>query len=305
MTTAAVLIADISGSTPLYERDGNERALHEIDQCLNRLQAVIRREGGEYVSSKGDDVLCLFEDTDLAFLVARQMLVEGASQVLSIHAGLYWGDLVRLGGNVYGKPVYTAARLAALAKPGELLLGDTAFARLGPPERDRLTAIGAIHLKGKAAPSEVYSWLAADASQLTEVEAVPARGAGRGARSVVLSFGGTEWRIGEGETLSVGRARACDLVVPEPFVSRRHATVGVARGLVEFTDHSSTGSFVDAGDGRGYELCRRTMVLSGEGTIALGEPGCGHGAATLRFVVEAEAKNLTGPAVLANSSHKR
>lgn len=290
MTTAAVLIADISGSTPLYERDGNERALHEIDQCLNRLQAVIQREGGEYVSSKGDDVLCLFDDPDLAFLAARRMLVEGPSQILSIHAGLYWGDLVRLGGNVYGKPVYTAARLAALAKPGELLLGDTVFARLSPVERGRLTAIGAIHLKGKAAPSEVYSYLAADASQLTEVEAVPARDAGRWAHSVLLRFGGVDWRIGEGETLSVGRALACDLVVTEPFVSRRHATVAVARGLVEFTDHSSTGSYVVAGDGREYELCRRTMVLSGEGAISLGEPSGGHGVATLHFVVEARGR---------------
>jgi hypothetical protein len=286
MTTAAVLIADISGSTPLYERDGNERALQEIDQCLNRLQAVIHREGGEYVSSKGDDVLCLFDDADLAFLVARQMLAEGPSHVLSIHAGLYWGDLLRLGGNVYGKPVYTAARLAALAKPGELLLGDTAFVRLSPAERGRLSDIGAVHLKGKAAPSEVYSWLAADVSQLTEVEAVPARTAARGARSVVLRFGGVVWRIGEGETLSVGRAQACDLVVPEPFVSRRHGTIAVARGLVEFTDHSSTGSFVVAGDGREYELFRRTMVLSGEGAISLGEAGGGNGAATFRFFVE-------------------
>lgn len=62
--TVAVLIADVCGSTPLYESSGNRKALDLIAECLDDISRVVEAEGGNVLHSKGDDVLCTFPDSD-------------------------------------------------------------------------------------------------------------------------------------------------------------------------------------------------------------------------------------------------
>src|SRR5687768_16121573 len=72
---AAVLLADVVGSTPLYESVGDAVAVGRIDDWRECMRALISGSGGEFVSSKGDDVLSIFEDPRAAFAAVSRMRV--------------------------------------------------------------------------------------------------------------------------------------------------------------------------------------------------------------------------------------
>ena len=90
----AILLADVSGSTPLYEQYGDEKASKMVFECVEEMQKIAERRSGEFVRSKGDDVLCLFNDADSALVTAKEILDMGEIGTVSVHAGLHWGSVV-------------------------------------------------------------------------------------------------------------------------------------------------------------------------------------------------------------------
>ena len=65
----AILMADISGSSALYEDVGDTNALRLVGICLDNLRAIVEREGGTFIRSKGDDVLAIFADASAALAI--------------------------------------------------------------------------------------------------------------------------------------------------------------------------------------------------------------------------------------------
>ena len=153
MPLACVLISDITGSTQLYERDGNEIAVGYIEPVLNRMRELVSIAGGHCVKSKGDDTISFFHHPDNAFEAAWAMIHENWQNNMSVHAGIFHGEVLLQDTGIYGRAVNTAARLAALAKPAEVLVGATCYDRLPPAHQDRLLPIGRI------ANAQVQGWL--------------------------------------------------------------------------------------------------------------------------------------------------
>ncbi|WP_424926657.1 adenylate/guanylate cyclase domain-containing protein [Amaricoccus tamworthensis] len=271
---ACVLIADITGSTGLYERLGNERAVEVIDRLLARMQEIVRAREGHCVSTKGDDVLSFFPHAGHALEAALGMIEAAGDGELGIHAGMYHGEFVHLDGDIYGNAVNTAARLAAMAKPGEILLGDRCFADLCEVARGRVTPLGRLQLRGKEGRTEVWSHFSTGPGDQTEIEPGAAALVAGASRHVVITHGSAEFRVGDGEILTIGRSEECMLVVGNAGVSRRHGVVSVTGGLVEYTDHSSTGSLMRTHDGQEIAIHRRTTMLNGRGILQIGKaPG--------------------------------
>ena len=127
MPLACVLISDITGSTQLYEKESNERALEFISPVLDRMRELIAARDGHCVKSKGDDTIAFFRHPDWAFEAAWDMINEDWDHGMSIHAGMYFGEVLHQEAGLYGNAVNTAARLASLAKPGEVLIGENCF----------------------------------------------------------------------------------------------------------------------------------------------------------------------------------
>ena len=94
MRNQAILIADVSGSTLLYERVGDEAASKLVHECVERMQQIAESNGGEFVRSKGDDILALFSDPLKALAASREILEYGTLGSVSAHAGLHWGMAV-------------------------------------------------------------------------------------------------------------------------------------------------------------------------------------------------------------------
>lgn len=270
MPLACVLISDITGSTQLYENESNEAALAQISKVLARMRALVEMHGGKCVKSQGDDVLSYFETPEPAFQAALAMLHEYWPAGLSVHVGTYFGEILYHENDIYGSAVNTAARLASLAKPGEILVGDQGYDDLAPASQEQLLMIGELQLRGKAATTRVYSCSVADLSEQTIIFSRGPRERSGGLDFAEIRFGPQSWQITEGESLTLGRSTACDIVLNQAWVSRKHAVLSVRRWQLEFTDHSSTGSIIRTEEGRDVALHRRATLLNGAGSIFLG-----------------------------------
>lgn len=267
----AALIADVSNSTPLFERKGEEAALRAISQCLEEMRDQISDAGGVYLHSRGDDVLAFFEDADAALQMAKQATIRTSEGALKVHAGISWGGMLLQPDDLHGTPVNIAARLASLAKSYEVLVYETLHEELSEAMRETLRKVDTLSLKGSSDRLTVYSHLADDASGET-VNFAARRTTSDGSLRVTLQHGTCFEELIEGRELSLGRAVDADIVVSQPWVSRQHATVYVMNGIVVFRDHSTLGSFVRMDQGSEIVARRNSITLIGNGLISLGAP---------------------------------
>ncbi len=273
----AVLIADITGSTPLYEQVGDAKALELVAQCLDGLRAALRNEGGLFIRSKGDDVIGAFEDPGAALRAAREMLEQQSDGPLAIHVGIHFGHILRSRGDVFGDAVNLTARVASLARPGEVLATRSYYDRVTEHERRQLRVLDNITFKGKSSPTEIFSMLTEDELTRTAATLGPESGKTRfryhsGAPQIVvqLRLGDQARNCLDAHSVSIGRSSDCDLVIEQPWVSRHHLTVTVRDGKVQLKDESSLGTYVAIRDGYDFFMRRETVVLTGSGTISPG-----------------------------------
>ena len=155
--TVTVLIADVCGSTPLYESSGNLKALDLIADCLDKISRVVEAEGGTVLRSKGDDVLCTFPDADSAVRAASQMMDGQAESPLEIHVGINYGLVVYDRGGIFGDVVNVAGRMQSLAKPGEIIITEAVYEQLSDEERRQIRLLDSQTVKGKSQPMNIYA----------------------------------------------------------------------------------------------------------------------------------------------------
>jgi len=284
----AVLFADVSGSTRLYDTLGDSAAHRIVVQLLERLGAIAASEGGRVVKQIGDEVLVVFGDPASAVDAACAMQRSFARSVRSpdapagIRVGLQHGPVLERAGDVFGDTVNVAARMVALAKAGQILTTRECAERL-PPRIDT-RYLDRTRVAGKEGELEVFEVLWGRAS-LTSFEAIPVPEAGA-PRALSLCLGGREYRVSaESPTLTIGRDTS-DVEVPLRVVSRRHARIEWRRGRPVLVDESTNGTLV-VPDGAPPTFVRRDQLpLEGSGIIAPGfEPGA-HPDRVLRYVCE-------------------
>jgi class 3 adenylate cyclase len=158
-TTAIILFADIVDSTALTERMG-DRAFRAKARALDdALRSIISEAGGTTIDGflSGDGVLATFPSASQAIDAALRCGAAGDAQGLPLHLGLHAGDVIREQNNVFGGAVNIAARISALAAPGEVLVSrtvaDLARTSAGVTFEDR----GEHVLKGIAEPVRVFA----------------------------------------------------------------------------------------------------------------------------------------------------
>lgn len=69
----AVLFADVSGSSRIYEKLGDAEALRAIDRCLNRMERAVIAHKGRVVKAIGNEVMAEFDSAGDAALAAEDM----------------------------------------------------------------------------------------------------------------------------------------------------------------------------------------------------------------------------------------
>ena len=131
----ALAFSDIVGSTPYFERFGDEAGRKVQQLHFDLLQQVVIPAGGRIVDTAGDGAFVVFPNAEVgaAALIALQKEVSrsNASRTrehqLDLRLGLHFGPVLTDGQQVTGEAVNLASRVATSAEPGELRLTKEAF----------------------------------------------------------------------------------------------------------------------------------------------------------------------------------
>ncbi|HEY7834390.1 MAG TPA: helix-turn-helix domain-containing protein [Ktedonobacterales bacterium] len=175
---AAILvfvIADIRGYTAFTQLHGDEIAARLAGRFAELARAVAERWDGQVVEVRGDEVLSVFASARQALHAAHDLHERFANERAAqphlpagIGIGLDVGEAVAVDGGYRGGALNRAARLCALAGPGEVLVSPGVAYVAPRVEGVRFVPRGQAQLKGFEGPLPIL--LAAPAS------AVDARG---------------------------------------------------------------------------------------------------------------------------------
>jgi adenylate cyclase len=275
--TMAVLFADISESTALYQRLGDLPARNIVNAVIEMIEAVLARYEGRLVKTIGDEAMCVFPDADHAVLAASNMQAQIATThpgnyPVSIHVGLHYGPVLVEEGDVFGDTVNVAAYLAAVAAADQILTTEATEQHLSAPLKTCVRPIFHAVLKGATEESIVFQVLwRTDNLDLTDVNLGSSKiiPADTGSLLVTLEEERVrvdQWRPG----IVIGRSKECDLILADRLASRRHVSIKLVRTHFYLFDHSINGTFVSRESGEEVHVLRRELLLDGSGQISFG-----------------------------------
>jgi adenylate cyclase len=153
----AMCFLDLSGYTRLTEERGDEAAA-ELAGSLSRLvQRTSHERGGWPVKWLGDGVMFYFKDPGGGVLAALEMVERVPDAGLPpARVGLDAGPVIFQEGDYFGRTVNNAARIAAYARPDEVLVTQQVV-EASDIEGVTFMDIGAVELKGVAQPLRLHS----------------------------------------------------------------------------------------------------------------------------------------------------
>ena len=272
--TLAVLIADIAGSTRLYEQLGDAKALSTIDQCLALVRDTSAGHGGRLVKTIGDEAMVVFPTADQAVKAAGEIqlrmhdLADESNVRVAFRVGVHCGAAIEAqGGDVFGDSVNVAARMVALAKSGQVILTASTAESLSPELRGKVREVDVMTVKGKDKDIAIMELVWVDSAELTTLTTRPKLRVSR----LQLLHGTREIDLGPGATsLTIGRDAQNDVVIADRLASRQHARIERRRDKFVVVDQSSNGTFVTVeGEGE-VQLRREEMMLRESGHISFG-----------------------------------
>ena len=272
----AVLFADVSGSTRLYEKLGNAQALAAVARCLDLVRTVCEGRGGRVVKIIGDESMTVFRSIDDAVEAAAeaQAKLTELEPVGGTRMGFQFGPAIESDGDFYGDSVNVASRMVGLAKAGQVITSSETVAALSPWLRGRFRELDSLTVKGKAQDIRICELLWQESAD--ELTALSTRPKSQPAK-IWLKLGEREIELTESQgALTLGRDLQCDMVIGDRMASRMHARIERRRDKFVLVDQSSNGTYVTV-DGEKEILVRREeLVLRGRGQISFGhaaQPG--------------------------------
>lgn len=291
-THIAVLFVDIVGSTRLYRELGNRRAEALVSAALARALATAQRFGGTHVKSIGDAIMCVFDDAGAVARASMEMQsasanppLEGDPTTLALKVGFAAGEVVQRDADYFGDAVNIAARLADMAKAGQILTTEQTSTALPGDLRRIARMFDHTPVKG-VMESIAVTQLVWDQRSHTEVFSP---GHVVGALSLRLHYADQERRLSPADLpFLIGRNEVCDLVVGAAFASRQHVRVEYRRGKFVLVDESTNGTYVAHGEGEAEMAYLRNepFALIGSGRFWLGSLPADQHSEPVRFEVD-------------------
>ena len=161
--TVTFLFSDIEGSTRLLQRLGDGYPAVQDDHAHIMRQAI-EEGGGVVIKTEGDSFFAVFADHTGAVhaAVAAQRALAAHpwphGTPLRVRMGLHTGEVIAEEGDFFGKNVILAARIAAQAGGGEILVSDTLKAAADDDDELDLSFDEGreLELKGLAGTHRVY-----------------------------------------------------------------------------------------------------------------------------------------------------
>ena len=123
----AIMFSDIEGSTALNERIGDRAWVRLIDRHDKMVSRHVKRHSGYVVKSQGDGFMIAFAKPEQAIRCSVDVQRELAKRPngIRVRIGIHEGKSVRRGDDLFGRNVAMAARVAAAADGGEILVSES------------------------------------------------------------------------------------------------------------------------------------------------------------------------------------
>jgi adenylate cyclase len=154
----AIAFADLAGYTRMTEEQGDEEAVNAVERFIESVEATLP-DDARVIKTIGDEVMVVGSDGAALcdWAVGFQTLYDHRPLP---RIGLHIGECVYRDGDYYGREVNLAARVAARAAGGEVLVTRPVVDAAGRHLEFEL--IGEVRLKGFSEPTELFTAAAAD-----------------------------------------------------------------------------------------------------------------------------------------------
>jgi hypothetical protein len=276
----AILYADVTGSTHIYEKYGDVIARENIGTCISIIADVVSSLGGELVKTIGDEAMCSFPKPDKAIIAAKEMheALRDASESgkfsigeLHVKIGWHYGAVKYRGNEIIGEAPVTAQQIIKLAKKDEILTSSKSIDALSEELKQNARFIDSLEAEAWVGQLKVYGipWEedkdVTRIGSLTSVEDVTVH------KALLLDYTDNQIRLNsEHPHCHIGRHKDNELCVDGKFTSKLHAEIVYRHGVFYLRDNSTNGTAVYFAHGKSIRLHREEEVLSGHGTIYFG-----------------------------------
>jgi class 3 adenylate cyclase len=135
--TVTILFSDIEDSTVLNDQLGDKEWVRLLGAHDRVVRDAVERHGGHIVKSQGDGFMIVFREPanavragiDVQDALGSSRRASGSHRKLRktpirVRVGIHSGTVVEKDGDYFGTNVAMAARVAAMAKGGEILVSD-------------------------------------------------------------------------------------------------------------------------------------------------------------------------------------
>jgi adenylate cyclase len=276
----AVMFADVSGSTKLYDTVGDTLAFAAVQACVNVFMDVTKAKKGRVIKTIGDEVMAIFPDANAATLAAMEMqntlekMPPTGGISLGARIGYHFGAVIErdndVTGDVFGDTVNLAARLSDVAIRGQIITSRATVNHLNTVLRASCRQLHAIDLKGKG-EVDICEVLWHEGEQTVTVMAGKEHDGPR-FTTLTLRYNGQEITLNaEHASLAFGRDKTAPLVIEDSNASRAHGKFEFRAGKFMVADHSVNGTWVTFEGNTEFVLRREECALLGRGTIAFGQ----------------------------------
>ena len=153
------LFADIAGYTALTEAHGDADAAELAATFCGEISQIARAGGGEVIKTIGDAVMVRHTDPADAVglgLAAAHEVIAGHG-FPAVRVGMHHGPAISRGGDWFGAAVNLAARVAAVAAGGEVLVTNTVRDRAADLAGVEFEARGEHRMRNVAAPVPLFA----------------------------------------------------------------------------------------------------------------------------------------------------
>ncbi|MEQ8426959.1 MAG: adenylate/guanylate cyclase domain-containing protein [Gammaproteobacteria bacterium] len=277
----AIMFADISGSTRLFEILGDSTARVTIAETLNHLTEIVHAHKGTVIKTIGDEIMCTFPDANEAATASCEMHEdledmnadrEEDKPEIRIRIGMHFGPALLEGGDVFGDAVNVAARMAAQAKGGQIITTKTTVDLLEPVMRASTRFVDNAPIKGKKDVIQIFEviWQEEDVTRMATgmLNEVPKPQS----ISMNIEYKGQTVTLNSDRTGAVlGRSQTCDVPVHEKLASRQHVRIELRRNKFFIIDQSTNGTHVKLENAEESFLRREEMPIPSSGEISLGK----------------------------------
>jgi class 3 adenylate cyclase len=163
--TLTFLFTDIEGSTALLRRLGEGVYAQVLAGHHALIRSSLAAHGGKEVDTQGDAFFAVFSSPRacVAAVLEMQQAIEARAwpageQRVRVRMGVHCGEAERTATGLVGLEVHRAARVAAVACGGQVLLSETAAALVRDwlPPGAALTDLGSHRLKDLGRPERIF-----------------------------------------------------------------------------------------------------------------------------------------------------